>query len=135
MKNLIFNLGLAILCTHELDAVTQSEWRLLYILRDLPDHTASSAFVFIHVPLFAIIFGLVFNEKLNIREWSRVVFSIFLIIHAGLHKLLVNHPLYTFHSPLSQGLIFGGGLIGSIYLGATYISQRTEDRVRSMPQL
>ncbi|GBO53459.1 hypothetical protein APA_1366 [Pseudanabaena sp. lw0831] len=31
MKNLLFNLGLATLFTHELDAVTQSEWHLLYM--------------------------------------------------------------------------------------------------------
>lgn len=37
MKNLLFNLGLATLFTHELDAVTQSEWHLLYILNTLPE--------------------------------------------------------------------------------------------------
>ena len=116
MRNLLFNLGLATLFTHELDAVTQKEWHLLYILRDLPEQLASNAFVIIHLPLFAIIVWLVFNEKTNIREWSRIIFAIFLIIHAGLHKALENHPLYTFNSPMSQGLIFGAGLLGLIYL-------------------
>jgi len=116
MKNLCFNLGLATLATHELDAVTQSEWRLLYILNTLPEEIARTAFVIIHVPLFSLIFWLTFHEVLHIREWSRIAFSTFLIIHAGLHKALENHPLYTFNSPMSQWLIFGGGLLGLIYL-------------------
>ncbi len=100
----------------KLDAVTQSEWRLLYILNTLPEEIARTAFVIIHVPLFFLIFWLTFYEVLHIREWSRIAFSIFLIIHAGLHKALENHPLYTFNSLMSQWLIFGGGLLGLIYL-------------------
>jgi hypothetical protein len=126
MKDLLFNLGLATLFTHELDAVTQAEWHLLYILRDLPEEIAAKTFVVIHVPLFAIIFWLVFNTKSNIREWSRIFFAAFFVIHSGLHKLLENHPLYTFNSPMSQGLIFGAGLLGLTYLITTYFSSRSK---------
>jgi hypothetical protein len=120
MKNLLFNLGLVTLSTHELDAVSQSEWHLLYILNNLPEQMARNVFVIAHVPLFAIILGLTFNEKSVIKEWSRITFCIFLIIHAGLHKLLEDHPLYTFYSPISKGLIFGGGLIGFMYLATPF---------------
>jgi hypothetical protein len=126
MKNLLFNLGLATLFTHELDAVTQAEWHLLYILRDLPEEVAAKTFVVIHVPLFAIIFWLVFNENIQVNKWSRIIFALFLIIHAGLHKLLENHPLYSFNSPMSQGLIFGAGLLGLIYLITAYLSSRAK---------
>lgn len=126
MKNQLFNLGLATLFTHELDAVTQEEWHLLYILRDLPEEAAAKTFVIMHVPLFAIIFLLVFNAKPNIREYSRIALAAFLIIHAILHKILEKHPLYTFNSPLSQGLIFGAGLLGLFYLMTAYFSSRTE---------
>ena len=120
MKNLLFNFGLATLSTHELDAVSQSEWHLLYMLNNLPEQIAQDIFVILHVPLFAIILGLTFNEKPVIKKWSRIAFCIFLIIHAGLHKLLESHPLYTFYSPISKGLIFGGGLIGFMYLAVNY---------------
>ena len=93
MRNLFFNLGLSTLFTHELDAVNQSEWHLLYILRDLPEEMAAKTFIVIYVPLFAIIIWLTFNEKSNIRYWARTVFAAFLIIHAVLHKSLENHPL------------------------------------------
>lgn len=118
IQNALFNLGLATLSTHELDAVTQSEWHLLYILNKLPETIAASTFVVAHVPLFMIIFGLGFNENPKVREWARIIFSLFLIIHAGLHKALENHPLYTFNSLISKCLIFGAGLIGLLYLAA-----------------
>lgn len=124
IRNLLFNLGLATLSTHELDAVTQSEWHLLYILNNLPEDIAASTFVVAHAPLFAIIFWLAFNENPNIKEWTRIIFSAFLIIHAGLHKALENHPLYTFKSPMSQGLIFGAGLLGLMYLISTYVNHK-----------
>lgn len=118
MKNLLFNLGLATLSTNELDAVTQSEWHLLYILNNLPEQIAANTFVVAHVPLFTIIFWLGFNENLKVKKWTRIIFSLFLIIHAGLHKALENHPLYTFNSLISKCLIFGAGLIGFLYLVA-----------------
>lgn len=123
---LLFNFGLATISTHELDAVTQSEWHLLYFLNDLPEHIAASTFVVAHVPLFTIIFWLAFNDNPDIREWTRIIFSTFLIIHAGLHKAFENHSLYTFTSPMSQGLIFGAGLLGLMYLISTYINHKTK---------
>lgn len=93
---------------------------MLYILNNLPEQIARNIFVILHVPLFVIILGLTFNEKPVVKEWSRIAFSMFLIIHAGLHKLLENHPLYSFYSPISKGLIFGAGLLGFMYLATTY---------------
>lgn len=135
IQNLLFNLGLATLATHELDAVTQSEWHLLYILNSLPEQIAATSFVAIHVPFFAIIYWLGFNENTRIREWSRIVFAIFLIVHAGLHKRLENHPLYTFNSPLSQGLIFGAGLLGLLYLIVAYVSNSRNSNYDNRPQM
>ncbi|MGB3638819.1 MAG: DUF6713 family protein [Rivularia sp. (in: cyanobacteria)] len=122
MKNLLFYLGFATLITHELDAMTQSEWKLLFILRSLPEETASSAFVILHVPLITALLWLTNNESQLIKNWSRIAFAAFLVIHSGLHKLLENNPNYTFNSTLSLGLIYGGGLLGLLYLTVIFIS-------------
>ena len=122
MRNLIFNLGLATILTHELDAMTQSEWRLLFILRSLPEKTASTAFVVLHVPLIAVLLWLTNNESEVIKNLSRIALAAFLIIHSGLHKLLENSPNYTFNSTLSLGLIYGGGLLGLVYLILIFMS-------------
>ncbi len=122
MKNLLFYLGFATIITHELDAMTQSEWKLLFILRSLPEETASVAFVILHIPLIAALLWLTNNESQFIKSWSRIALSVFIIIHSGLHKLLENNPNYTFNSTLSLGLIYGGALFGLLYLILVFVS-------------
>ena len=122
MKNLIFNLGFATIITHELDAMTQSEWRLLFILRNLPEQTASDAFIILHIPLIAVLLWLTNNEYEITKNWSQIALSGFLVIHSGLHKSLENSPNYTFDSTLSLGLIYGAGLLGFVYLILVFVS-------------
>jgi hypothetical protein len=124
MKNLLFYLGFATLITHELDAMTQSEWKLLFILRSLPEQVASSAFVILHIPLIAVLLWLTNSEFISIRYWSRIAVATFLIIHVGLHKALEHHPAYSFDSLLSLFLIYGSGLIGLLYLVLNFTSWR-----------
>jgi uncharacterized integral membrane protein len=121
MKNLLFYLVFATILTHELDAMTQSEWRLLFILRNLPEQTASLAFVVLHVPLIVALLWLTNSESEVVKNLSRIVFAGFLVIHSGLHKLLENSPNYTFNSSLSLGLIYGGGLLGLLYLILVFV--------------
>jgi apolipoprotein N-acyltransferase len=115
MKPLLFYLGLGFICTHELDAVTQHEWRLLYVLRDLPEALARDAFVAVHVPLFAGLVWITHHADARWRAGSRLALMVFLVIHLGLHWRLSTHPLYTFHSTLSWALIIGGAVCGGAY--------------------
>jgi hypothetical protein len=116
MKNLFFYLGFATIITHELDAMMQSEWKLLFVLRSLPEETASFIFVIVHIPLFTMLMWLTNHESFSIQHWSRINVATFLIIHVGLHKLLENDPNYTFNSSLSLSLIYCSGLFGLLYL-------------------
>ena len=124
LRNWLFYLGFATLATHELDAMTQSEWRLLYLLRDLPDPLACDLFVLLHVPLLALLLWLTFHPRERIRDGSRLALGLFLIVHVGLHLNLQDHPAYSFFSPLSLGLIYGGGLLGLGYLLVTLAASR-----------
>jgi hypothetical protein len=124
MNNLLFYLGFSTLITHELDAMTQSEWKILIVLRSLPEEVASRIFVIIHVPLIALILWLTNHKSQYIQYWSRIAFAIFIMIHVGLHKLLEQHPSYNFNSFLSLSLIYGGGLIGFLYLVVIFVSGR-----------
>ncbi len=116
MKPLLFYLGLGFISTHELDAVTQHEWRLLYVLRGLAEPLAEQLFVSLHVPLFAVLVWITHHPVPRWRESARLVLMAFLVIHVSLHWRLSGHPLYTFHSPLSWALILGGGFCGLLYL-------------------
>jgi hypothetical protein len=110
-------LMLAVLFTHELDAMTQSEWRLLYVLRSLSDEHGRWWFVAIHIPLFWMLIALTHHASTHVQHASRIGVAVFCIIHALLHWRLASDPLSTFSSPLSWILILGAAALGTAYLG------------------
>lgn len=122
MSTVIFCLGFSLLIAHEMDAIAQSEWKLLYLFRRLPEQTAVPLFVAVHVPLFALLLWLSIHPASYIQQTARLAIALFLIIHAILHKRLDHHPHYTFHSTLSKGLIYGGGLIGLLYCTVSFMA-------------
>ena len=124
MAMVLYYVGLACLLTHELDAVTHSEWRLLFFLRDLPDATASPVFVAAHVPLFFLILWLSHHSREVIRRTTRIVVAGFFVFHAVLHFSLESDPANEFHGALSRTLIAGAALFGAAYLAATWRAQR-----------
>ena len=123
MRGAIFYLGLGLLCTHELDAMPNHEWRVLPLLRLLEDSVGQSVFVLAHVPLFAIIIGLVASLNARRRRNSRIAVSAFLVVHTFLHWLFSDHPHYHFDSLLSSALIVGAGLCGAAYLAAEWLDK------------
>lgn len=114
MRLLIFYLGLGFLLTHELDAMVHAEWRLLYILRDMPEHQAQRYFLWLHVPLIASIVWLTHLSRDFLQGLFRYMFSIFLVIHAILHWRLSLSQGYPFTGLDSQFLIYGAGFFGAL---------------------
>ena len=112
-------LMLAVLFTHELDSMTQSEWRLLYVLRSLSEEQGRWWFVAIHIPLFWALIALTHHARDHVQRLSRIVFAVFCVIHALLHWRLASDPLSTFSAPLSWILILGAATLGVAYLGMT----------------
>lgn len=115
MTRLLYLLLLGLLLAHELDAVACREWRLLYVLRALPEDTARTAFIALHVPLIA---GLAWTAASPVpaAHIGRLAVAAFAIVHAGLHYRLRHAPAYAFHSGLSVGLIAGAAGLGAVYL-------------------
>jgi hypothetical protein len=120
MSNLFFYLGLGMLFTHELDAISNHEWRVIPILQSLPELIAMNTFILLHIPLFAVLVALVASTNLQLRERSRLGVSIFLIVHALLHLWFRNDVSYEFASTMSNILIFGGAIFGALYIASSY---------------
>jgi lysylphosphatidylglycerol synthetase-like protein (DUF2156 family) len=114
--SLFIHLMLALLFTHELDAMAQSEWRLLHVLRDLSDDEGRWWFVAIHVPLFWALIALTHHAQAKAQHISRIGLAAFCIVHALLHLRLRNDPPSNFTTPLSWGLMLGAAALGAIYL-------------------
>lgn len=115
IKDIACYFGLGLLFTHELDAMTNYEWRVLPILRSLPDDIGQIVFVIAHVPLFAVAIAFVASLNPRVRERARDVVSAFLIVHAVLHLLFSGHEAYDFSTVLSSVLIYGAALCGIAY--------------------
>lgn len=116
MRKTLWVLCVALFAGHELDAVAQSEWRLLYGLRDLDPRLGQALFIALHVPLVAALIWLTGHSRPALRRNSQRLLAGFAVVHAGLHYNLRQHPLYLFDSPWSQGLIFACGAAGLLYL-------------------
>ena len=114
--DLLFSLGLALLLTHEMDAMTHSEWRILPLTSWLQDQTGMFYFVIMHVPAFALILWLTASTSPTLRWRAQAGIDIFLMVHVGLHTLFSGHPEYHFDGLLSLALIYGAGVFGLLHL-------------------
>ncbi|MGC5700825.1 hypothetical protein J4P02_11565 [Pseudomonas sp. NFXW11] len=116
MKPAVWMLCLALFAGHELDAVVQAEWRLLYGLRALDPALGRDLFIALHVPLCALLLWLCSHPRDAVRHSSQRLLAGFAVVHAGLHFNLRQQPLYLFDSLLSQTLIFACAAAGLLFL-------------------
>jgi len=116
MKGLFFYLGFGTLFAHELDSVLNHEWRVIPVVRALPDEIGMIVFVVAHIPLVAILTALISSQNLKTRQRTRLGTGLFLVLHGLLHVWFMDHPAYEFSNTLSNILIFGGLILGIIVL-------------------
>ena len=116
MEKFTFVLALALLFTHELDAVDKREWRMIPFLNRAPDKTGAGIFVFAHVPIFAVCIWFLFGVSATSTGAFMIGFSFFCIAHAFAHLAYRNHPENGFKTVASQGLIWGSSAFGAAYL-------------------
>ncbi len=121
----MYYIGLACFFTHELDAVTHAEWRLLFVLRDFSDPTAASTFVAFHVPLFFLVLWLSHHPAQRLSNATKLVVAAFMVVHAVLHFALSSSPQYSFHGALSNSLILGAAASGVAFLATFWRARRT----------
>ena len=124
MKTLLYYLGISALFTHELDAVLNFEWRLLFHVFELPEATAGALFIAAHFPLFFVFFYLGHHRSSKVRDTFRTVVCCFLVIHSVLHFGLSNHELYFFDGILSNLYIFGAAAFGLAFLLVSWRQRR-----------
>ena len=124
MKNIIFYLGMGTLFTHELDAMTNHEWRVLPLTSWMPDEYGALTFLLLHIPIFAVLIALVASRNEKIRFRSKIGISVFLIVHALFHILCSGNVNYEFVTITSNILIFGGAALGLVYSIMEFIERR-----------
>ncbi len=124
MKSFFFYLGLALLFTHELDAMPNHEWRVLPLLGGLTDSVGRDAFVIAHVPIFAVVIAYIASLNLKTRSIARGIASGFLVAHALLHLAFSGRSEYEFSSSLSSILMYGAAVCGLSYFLAQWLEKK-----------
>lgn len=122
MKTVLYYLAISALFTHELDAVINREWRLLFHIFEMSEIVSSTLFIFLHFPLFYLFFHFGHHSSIVIRNYFRKLVCYLLVIHGFVHFLLSGHEHYYFEGVLSNFYIFGSALFAVAYLA---IKQKT----------
>jgi len=111
--NAIFALELALLFTHEMDAIRRQEWKLFIVLKDLDDEKAYQIFTMLHIPLYATIMFVLFSD------WSVIglyVMDVFLLAHMLVHWGFRKHQANNLNNGLSKGIIYFAGILALFHL-------------------
>lgn len=114
VEHTFFYLGLSLLTMHEMDAIRCKEWQIFPVLSMLSDRLGHIIFVFAHIPLFFFIFWKLTHSQ-EIDAFIKG-FSIFMIVHLGLHILFLKHKSNEFKDWISWTIIIGAGLYGLLDL-------------------
>ncbi|MBB1138149.1 DUF6713 family protein [Myroides sp. WP-1] len=114
MDSLFFYFSLSFMIMHEIDAVRCKEWRIFPGLASLGDKVGYMIFLFAHLPLFVLVLWYL-NHSEDPQPFI-MGFSIFTLVHIGLHLLFLKHKLNEFKDWISWTLILGAGVSGFIQL-------------------
>ena len=120
--DVLFFVAMSLVLAHEMDAVDRKEWRLLFVLRRLPDAGALRWFIVLHLPLFVALLALVAAAESTPIRWLESGVDAFLIVHAGLHERLAFRGERAFTNAFSRSLILGAAgfaVVHLAYLAAT----------------
>jgi hypothetical protein len=118
LSQFVFLGSVALMICHEIDADLHREWRLLPILKGMPEKRAAFWFMVLHVP---IIFGLLLlaaapEPSNGAVAFSKTAFCAFAAVHAVIHTFFPRCEAYEFDNLASALMIYGSGLLGVAFL-------------------
>lgn len=114
--DLLFFVAVSSLLLHEMDAIDKKEWRLLFVLRKLPDDGALRWFIGLHLPLFVGLMVLIAAGPSPTTRWIEGGIDVFLIVHGGLHENLSAGGDRAFANQFSRWLIWSAAVFASAHL-------------------
>ncbi|WP_371875205.1 DUF6713 family protein [Sulfurovum sp. XGS-02] len=116
LTDTIFYIGIVLLLTHELDAISSHEWRMFPFIHRLEESLGYRIFVILHIPLLLLIFWAITHSSESMRYRFQIIMDIFLILHLGIHYLFRSHPKNEFTGTFSLSLIVLTAMVGATHL-------------------
>ena len=120
--DLLFFAAVSSLLLHEMDAIDKREWRMLFVLRRLPDEGALRWFIVLHLPLLVALMALVAAVASTPIRWVESGVDAFLVVHAGLHEHLGSRGERAFANPFSRWLIWSAAGLGALHMAYLLVS-------------
>ena len=112
----LFAIVLALLISHELDAMIRAEWALLPGLNQLDDSVAADWFNLLHVPIFGLLLWFLTSSAQRSRRRAIVVVNIFVAGHAVVHAVVRGADAYHFEAPVEPITVYLAGILAGIHL-------------------
>ncbi len=113
MLTILFAINLALLFTHEMEAIRYKEWKMFFVLKDMEDKKAYTTFLLLHIPLYALALWLLLSPFFIIGFY---IVDGFLIAHFIIHLCFIKHKNNQLNNKLSMTIIALMGLISAIHL-------------------
>ncbi len=116
MEQIIFSVIISLLLIHEMDAIRTKEWKMFVILKDMPEETAYRIFALIHLPLYFVVFYVIYCGGATANYVLKIIIDIFLLGHAVIHYGFRKHHNNGFISQFSKIIIYSMSVLALIHL-------------------
>ncbi len=115
-NDLIFYTALALMFTHQFDAMRCHEWRMIPPLSGMEESTAQRIFIVTHFPILVLIFW-IFSHGSDITIYNfQLITDIVLAGHIGKHIVLNSHEKNEFKGTLSKIIILSVSAFALLHL-------------------
>ncbi|MBC8257220.1 MAG: hypothetical protein H8E85_07935 [Candidatus Marinimicrobia bacterium] len=115
-NDLIFYIALALMFTHQFDAMRCHEWRMIPPLSGMRDSTSQRIFIMTHFPVLVLIFWIFAKGSDSTIYNFQLITDIVLAGHIGKHIVLNSHIKNEFRDTLSQIIILSVSVFASMHL-------------------
>ena len=121
---LLFFVNIALLISHEMDAIRCKEWGMFIVLKDMKENTAYLIFSIVHIPLYIGLIYLIAYSSANTINIFSICIDIFLVFHWVIHYLFRNKQQNYFKSLYSLVIINSMGIISLVQIIMLFINRK-----------
>lgn len=115
-NDLIFYTALALMLTHQFDAMRCREWRMIPPLSGMVESTAQMIFIVTHFPILVLIFWVfAYGSEAAVYNFQLIT-DIVLAGHIGKHIVLNSHEKNEFTDSLSKFIILSVSAFALLHL-------------------
>ncbi len=114
MAKFLFILIISLFLVHEMDSVRNKEWRMMAVLKNMPEDAAFKLYTGLHIPLFFFILFIMVQSGPQMSLAFCIIMDVLLVAHTLIHFFFRRHKNNSFESVFSNVLIYIVGVLAII---------------------